>query len=300
MVKFILAVSGGGIRGAAAAECLSQVEEILGKPIKNQFDIIAGTSTGALIAGALAYTDMSPRDISDNLYNPQKAQEIMPKSQWDKLLGLFQNKPKYPIEPLATFIETLTDKQFGDCSPMVIVPTLNVDTYQPVVFKSNVDKTKSVKDILCMSCSCPGYYPTYFSEFWGIDGGFTGMNNPSECAYVEALRTYPGEEIRVLSLGTGRKTNRDIGSKSQHFGGVQWMTQGNIVDIVLSGPQRAVCYKMESYTKALGHTYLHLDGYLDSITLDDTSESNIELLKQAGRDWAENNREKIQEFFKVD
>lgn len=298
MVKFILSVSGGGVRGAAAAECLATIEDILG--YRPQFDLLAGTSTGSLIVGALAYTDMTTRQISDNLYTSENATKLMPKSKWDRILGLFQNTPKYPIEPMKEFINNMSQKSFGDTPHDVMVTALNIDNYKPVVFKSFEHKDKSLTDVLCMSCSCPGYYPTYFSDFWGIDGGFTGMNNPSECAYAEALILYPKEEIRVLSLGTGSKINKPIGSESQHFGGVQWMTRGNIIDVVLSGPQKSVEYKMKSYTKALGHTYLHIDGYLDDITLDDTSKENIHRLKEAGRDWANEHRDSILEFFKVD
>jgi predicted acylesterase/phospholipase RssA len=50
----ILALDGGGIRGALAASFLARVEEKLNISIAEHFDLIAGTSTGVIIAVALA------------------------------------------------------------------------------------------------------------------------------------------------------------------------------------------------------------------------------------------------------
>ena len=50
----ILAVDGGGTRGIYAAQILARVEESLGQPVKDCFDLLAGTSTGSIIAGGAA------------------------------------------------------------------------------------------------------------------------------------------------------------------------------------------------------------------------------------------------------
>ena len=55
MTKFrILSLDGGGIRGAFGTALMAGLEEKLGGPIAEQFDLIAGTSTGAIIAASLA------------------------------------------------------------------------------------------------------------------------------------------------------------------------------------------------------------------------------------------------------
>jgi uncharacterized protein len=67
----ILAIDGGGIRGIIPAYILQQIEAALGKPIYQCFDIIAGTSTGGLIAMALT------TPISSNHNTPLSASSIL-------------------------------------------------------------------------------------------------------------------------------------------------------------------------------------------------------------------------------
>ena len=45
----ILSLEGGGVRGAFGAACLAEFERLLKRPLAEYFDLIAGTSTGAII-----------------------------------------------------------------------------------------------------------------------------------------------------------------------------------------------------------------------------------------------------------
>src|SRR5687767_11848797 len=67
-----LAIDGGGIRGVVAARALMALEKALGKPVHQITNLVAGTSTGAIILGAVAmgmdastihdlYLDWGPR-----------------------------------------------------------------------------------------------------------------------------------------------------------------------------------------------------------------------------------------------
>src|ERR1700742_3801709 len=49
----ILAIDGGGIRGLIPALVLAEIEKRTGRPTSGLFDLVAGTSTGAIIACAL-------------------------------------------------------------------------------------------------------------------------------------------------------------------------------------------------------------------------------------------------------
>ena len=51
---YILALDGGGTRGVYSAQVLACIEELNGEPLRDRFDLIAGTSTGSIIAGAAA------------------------------------------------------------------------------------------------------------------------------------------------------------------------------------------------------------------------------------------------------
>ncbi|NJD29464.1 MAG: hypothetical protein FIA92_14360, partial [Chloroflexi bacterium] len=50
----ILAIDGGGMRGLIPAVALAGLERMTGRPAREAFDFLAGTSTGAVIAGGLA------------------------------------------------------------------------------------------------------------------------------------------------------------------------------------------------------------------------------------------------------
>src|SRR3954469_9138222 len=57
--KKLLTIDGGGIRGVIALEILASIETLLGKDdpsfrLASYFDLIAGTSTGAIIAAGLS------------------------------------------------------------------------------------------------------------------------------------------------------------------------------------------------------------------------------------------------------
>ena len=117
----ILSLDGGGIRGAFAAAFLARIEQEIGSPITDYFDLIAGTSTGGIIALALGLGEPAAR-IRD-LYEKrgsqiftrrvhvrvpgwQRACVALAKRKLPTLdLGVLQ-RSKYPAQPLR---EALTE-----------------------------------------------------------------------------------------------------------------------------------------------------------------------------------------------
>ena len=49
----VLSIDGGGIRGLIPAVVLAELEGRTGRRIAELFDLVAGTSTGGILAGAL-------------------------------------------------------------------------------------------------------------------------------------------------------------------------------------------------------------------------------------------------------
>ena len=83
--KMVLSCDGGGIRGIIIARCLEKLEHLEGKPCNEIFSLMAGTSTGAIIAGALA-KGMKASDLVD-IYL-KRGKEIFRKSPslWNRYL----------------------------------------------------------------------------------------------------------------------------------------------------------------------------------------------------------------------
>ena len=73
-MKRILSIDGGGIRGIIPASTLVTLEQQLGKPVRECFDFVAGTSTGALISAAVAAGVPATRILE--IYT-QRADEIL-------------------------------------------------------------------------------------------------------------------------------------------------------------------------------------------------------------------------------
>src|SRR4051794_32536675 len=70
----ILAIDGGGIRGLIPALVLAEIEQRTGRPISSLFDLVAGTSTGAIIACAVTRPQPMPADQIAALYEEEGPQ----------------------------------------------------------------------------------------------------------------------------------------------------------------------------------------------------------------------------------
>ena len=79
----ILSIDGGGARGIYPAQILASIEQMNGSSIRDHFDLIAGTSTGSIIAGAAA-AGLPMATVAD-LFR-QQAPRIFRKSQARRLL----------------------------------------------------------------------------------------------------------------------------------------------------------------------------------------------------------------------
>jgi len=229
----------------------------------------------------------------------------MNKTFWDRILGKFQTRPEYNNDGLQELIdEQIPHKpRICDTEKDVIITSFDVDNYKPLFFKSFKDKRNIIlKDALCMSSAAPAYFPTYHNKeqnIYGIDGGITA-NDPTDCAYAESLKLYGKDaDIKILSIGTGHTHEVGIGEKSICYGGIEWVTKGDLLDLVFKAPQLAVNYKMKVFTEALGHSYLHLNGDISkSCNMDDTSEENIQYFRQMGDKWWEEFGKETIEFLK--
>ncbi len=84
----VLSIDGGGIRGIIPSVVLAAIEQRTGQPIANTFDLIAGTSTGGIIALALAKPGQGskPQYSADQLIQlyEQEGQRIFSRSLWHR------------------------------------------------------------------------------------------------------------------------------------------------------------------------------------------------------------------------
>ncbi|KAI4963756.1 hypothetical protein ZWY2020_010550 [Hordeum vulgare] len=148
----VLSIDGGGIRGlipSTILACLeSKLQELDGPDarIADYFDVIAGTSTGALVASMLAAPGENKRPLFQakdiNKFYLDNGPKIFPQRSWGFLTpigNLFSavNGPKYDGKFLHDKIKSLThDVTIAQTVTNIIVPTFDIKFLQPVIFNT--------------------------------------------------------------------------------------------------------------------------------------------------------------------
>lgn len=219
----VLSIDGGGVRGIIPAKFLAELEEKdpkgVGRPISEIFDLVVGTSTGAILSLGLC----TPK--------PDKSAEIRSaKEMVGKYLDLsekiFPNtsswlfyKYKYSEVPLERELQDYFGNRMLSEIPIPIVLTGVGAHYNDLKLFRNyramwdINEDFFVKDVARATSAGPTYFP--MKEFpstsiectshYYVDGGMA-VNNPSLIALSEAYRIFGSERrINLISLGTGKR-----------------------------------------------------------------------------------------------
>jgi hypothetical protein len=220
-VKRILSVDGGGVRGIIPLACLVRLESVEAKPSREIFDMVAGTSTGAIIAAAVAL-GISARGIL-SLYRNLAQQAFRRLPWWEILLN--KGNHRYSNEFVAYTLDELgADVPLNSLPVDVMITAKNLDTSRTDFFvRDNPGNAKLwgrmlLRDAVLASIAAPTYFPAHSAsvrgvEYTWVDGGVGVAGNPSYQAAVEAVHysngVYVPGQIEMLSFGTGR-TAHDI------------------------------------------------------------------------------------------
>ena len=272
----ILAIDGGGVRGVYAAHYLARLQEETGIVYSDYFDLVTGTSTGSIIAAAIA-SDY-PLDSVVQLYI-NHADDIFTR-KWFSWLGAFRTK--FGSSSLEShLIEAFGQKTLSDVKTNLLIPATDVGNAGVHVFKSPYDsefvrdKNVRIVDAVLASCSAPTYFkPRTVDKYLLADGGLWA-NNPSLVSLVEAKRRFKSDlsEVRLLSMGCGlgkRYYQRNSGNCLRRWGLLTGWGGSKLIDVILN---------MQSFSSAnmvgllLDESQYHRVDFVESgkLTLDDTS-----------------------------
>ncbi len=315
----ILSIDGGGIRGILPGQILVSLEEKLKKldnnpnaAIADYFDMIAGTSTGGILA--CMYLCPSESDKTRPRFSAQKAvelyldrgDEIFDVSFWQKLKSLGGiSDEKYSEDELVEALEDyIGEIKLNELLKPCLITSYDIKRRKGHFFRSHKAKTDPaynfyVKDAARATSAAPTYFEAARVKaddnqvYPLIDGGVF-VNNPTLCAYSEARnlkfdnnRNKPkAAEMMILSLGTGSST-ADHGyeyKKSKNWGAIQWVKP--IIDIMMSGVADTVDYQLKQIYNAVEKPkqYVRLSPVLftaDS-AMDNASAKNLQALKNDG------------------
>jgi patatin-like phospholipase/acyl hydrolase len=296
----ILSLDGGGIRGIVSCIWLAGVDDALrqaGKPgLLQGFDLIAGSSTGAIVACGLAM-GFTPDKLAD-LYRTQR-HVIFPGIAgrlWSRGGRLFTQGPSAPRYD-AKGLEKVLKKVFGaatlgQAKLPVMVTSYDTISRTPIIFKSFKSEHHDLPmwEVCRASSAAPTYFPAHPMTIEGrkcatIDGGVVA-NNPTACAIAEALRKDARvdntQDLVVLSIGTGERT-RSIDLKSaQEWGALEWAIP--IIDVLFDGNTDSVDYIAR---QLVGDGYFRMQTELlvGLDDLDDVSATNIAALEALAKDY---------------
>src|SRR2546423_2480757 len=238
----LLALDGGGIRGALSIEVLAAIEAQLRKHfaksdlvLADYFDYVAGTSTGAIIAACISIG--MPMDRIREFYAKSGPQ------MFDKTNILNRLRYKFDDEPLARMLKEVfgpaTTLGSDKLRTLLLIVTRNATSDSPWPISNNPRAKYAAADLSDNNLKFPLWQlvrastaaPTYFppevihvgdKQFIFVDGGVTMYNNPAFQLFLMAtvepynLNWQAGEEKMLLvSIGTGTAANENVGLRPE-------------------------------------------------------------------------------------
>ena len=233
----ILALDGGGIKGIFSAAVLAHLEEDLKLDITEHFDLIAGTSTGGIIALGLG-VGMRPREILR--FYVDKGPVIFANGLISSLRRLWRNK--HNSDGLEKALkECFGDTLLGVSCKRIVIPSFNIGEDDVYLFKTphherlTRDYKVPVWKVAMATSAAPSYFPSFrnVDHIRLVDGG-VWANNPTMVGIVEAVSmlNVPLESIRVFSLGTTSEI-KGRSKRLDHGGLYRWAAEA--VDVIMRG-----------------------------------------------------------------
>ena len=232
----VLSIDGGGIRGLIPVRILERLENHH-PGIVQEFDLFAGSSTGAVLAGGFAF-GLEARFLRQ-MYQGFGA-EVFTDSLWDDIRDLkYVLGADYSIDKIKGLLErVIGDTKLGQLSKKILISTFDLkdETRDPPRWKpkffhnypdSKGDSDERLVDVVIRSAAAPVYFPVYQGY---VDGGVAAIN-PSTCALAQAF--HEGFlDLRLLSLGTGNNP-RWLEAQDEDWGIAQWGL--NLVNMFMDG-----------------------------------------------------------------
>jgi patatin-like phospholipase/acyl hydrolase len=256
-IRRILSLDGGGIRGLVSAIWLGALQDKLdaaGKgPLPQRFDLIAGSSTGAVVAIALAI-GMKPADIA-TLYE-HFGDEVFPggaERLWSRMTRTFTqglSAPRYSPKGLERVLKRVFgDRTLGSLPVRTMAIAYDTVSRDPLFFKSFKPEHAQIPlwEVCRAATAAPAYFPAFLATIERrrralIDGGVVA-NNPTACAIAEAVRLNDDaslKDIVLLSVGTGQATRPISEGEATKWGALEWALP--IIDVLFDGSADAVDY----------------------------------------------------------
>jgi len=315
----ILSIDGGGIRGILPGQVVIALEHKLkalsnnpDSTIADYFDLVVGTSTG----GILSCLYLCPEKVGSKKakYSAEEAvdlylergDEIFDVSLWRKIKtanGL--RDEKYSADELEEALhDFFGDLKLSQLLKPCLITSYDINRRRAHFFRQHKAVTNDsydflVRDVARATSAAPTFFETARVKsdtsipYPLIDGGVFA-NNPAMCAYAEA-RELPGnpkaKDMFILCLGTGKVEKSYHYKEAKDWGMIEWVKP--LLEILMSGSAETIDYQLGQIFDAVGkpNQYVRIEPPLRdaSAEMDDASRENLNALRDAGRECAEEN-----------
>lgn len=286
----VLSIDGGGIRGIIPSLVLAELERRAGRPAADLFDLVAGTSTGGILALALTQPgpDGRPAHTAEQLVELYETEgpRIFSRDLLQRIRsvdGLIDEK--YSAKGLESALQRyLHDTRLPDALTSVLVTAYDTTAREPVLLRRGDDL--AMRDAARATAAAPTYFEPLPLRMEGrerslIDGGVFATN-PAMLAYAEVARTHPGAEVALLSIGTGQLTRPLPYERVRRWGLLEWARP--IIDVVFDGVADTIDLELEALLGPGSGRYWRLQTALTEASddLDDASPQNLRALRRQG------------------
>jgi uncharacterized protein len=286
----VLCIDGGGIRGLIPALVLAEIERRTGRRTAAMVDLVAGTSTGGVLACALTRRGMdgtplfSAEEVAE-IY-VEEGPRIFRRSLLKRIFSLEGwIDERYEDEGLNRALERyLGDAMLSDALTDVLVTAYDIHDRFAFFFRSHRARTDPTYDfalahVARATSAAPSYFePAEVTDRAGartyplVDGGIYAVN-PSMVAYADVVTAGRADELELmLSLGTGAHTRAYTFEETRWWGQLAWARPA--LDMVFDGVADTIEFEAGAL---MGDRYVRLQTALDlaSDDLDDASPSNL-------------------------
>jgi patatin-like phospholipase/acyl hydrolase len=309
----ILSIDGGGMLGTYSAAILDAIEKHYKKPILGNFDLISGTSSGSIIAAALA-VKKTPAEIlgfftgnARRVFNYNRAGTAGDffRTIW-QLIGGSKYSNKRLLEAYrALYGENTSMGSVKTC--YLCLTSFNVTRGRTTVFRTPHSRgaLKHIdvplwKAVACSSAAMT-YMPQYFMDNYGencgyVDGG-SWANNPTMVGLAETFKNFMDKnnniKIKVVSVGS---YSENLRSKRVYSSLASWGT--DLLTLFFSGQVKSADYELKCILNDSRHDYVRFEPVVDhsqakKFTMDNTDPGELlDMIDMAGADFTAHMKEK--------
>lgn len=205
-MDIVLSVSGGGILGVGPAHFLSRLEKDLGKKLNVVFKGMGGTSTGAIIVGAI--NEGIPAEEIEKLYKEKGKKIFKNYTYMEKLKALNKPLPKYNNAELKSMLKEMLKGVCSEWKNEIFIPAvdmISIKNPEKIFDRGDTDVAKWFA-VLASTCAPTYFMPAGTDENW-IDGGMVA-NNPIAITTAGYRKRAGKNKFKVLHIETGMLTDK--------------------------------------------------------------------------------------------